>query len=118
MARAAIAAPRTPLPRSHGRSQGLNGLRCYVRSFDDLVDDQLQVLRNLSQKDGFKNLPVYTLGLSMGGMIALLTAHRAGPQCQGACLLAPMLSLEKLAKKARSLRSPDNLARVAPCRVV
>jgi acylglycerol lipase len=100
-----------------GRSQGARGLRFYVESFDDYVDDVLQLADALdgaapapdggapppeeafSVPPGFARLPRFVSGISLGGCIAFGAATRRRGLFRGAALLAPMLSLERVSRQ-------------------
>lgn len=60
----------------------------------------------------FKNLPQFAAGCSVGGCITTLTAHRNPELFRGVILLAPMLSLERVAKTGLNpyLRPLTNIA--------
>ncbi|KIZ06608.1 hypothetical protein MNEG_1342 [Monoraphidium neglectum] len=107
-----------------GRSGGLFG---YIDSFSHLVDDIIhlcKILQASGAPDGFgASLPLFGVGVSMGGGIVLQAAMRKKALFQGLVLLAPMLSLER-AKRAPGNRIllwvlamlADSSARgVAPC---
>lgn len=78
-----------------GRSGGLFG---YVERFDDFVDDVLQlcaIARGPKAPEGFGGgLPLFGMGCSLGGGIALQASMRQPSLFHGLVLLAPMLSLE------------------------
>jgi len=80
-----------------GRSGGLFG---YVDRFDDFVSDLLQLVafvRSPKAPEGFgPDLPLFGLGCSLGGCIALQASMRQPALFQGLVLLAPMLSLERV----------------------
>lgn len=75
----------------HGHSEDKRGLRCFVESFDDYVDDVLRVAREAPK-------PLFLLGHSMGGCVSLHAAMKSA-MFDGVILLAPMISLEKVSKK-------------------
>lgn len=83
-----------------GRS---SGLRCYIDSFDDFVDDILMLAKLIQggkAGPGFSpNLPIFLQGASMGGCIATRVAMKEKGLFRGVVLLAPMLSLAKVEAK-------------------
>lgn len=81
-----------------GRSEGLHGLRFYVESFDHYVNDVLQLSQALPQNFS-NNLPVFMSGISLGGCIAFSAARRQPELFAGVVLLAPMLSLKRVARQ-------------------
>jgi len=88
--------------QSHGRSEGLHGLRFYFNSFDDLVDDVIQFQReHVKTLDSFKELPTFLCGISMGGCLATCVLNRVWDEgiYKGGVLLAPMLSLERVSRQ-------------------
>lgn len=60
----------------------------------------------------FRGLPQFVAGCSVGGCVAVLAAHRDQELFQGAVLLAPMLSLERVARAGLNpyLRPLTNVA--------
>jgi acylglycerol lipase len=87
-----------------GRSEGLHGLRFYIESFDHYVNDVLQLSETLPASistidDGAEALPVFISGISLGGCIAFTAARRKPELFSGAVLLAPMLSLKRVARQ-------------------
>lgn len=83
-----------------GRSEGLHGLRFYVDSFDDYVDDVLQLAEELEDAgEAFAGLQTVISGISLGGCIAFTAASRKPERFRGAVLLAPMLSLERASRQ-------------------
>ena len=81
-----------------GRSEGLHGLRFYVESFDHYVNDVLQLAETLPSTFS-NNLPLFVAGISLGGCIAFTAAKRKSELFSGVVLLAPMLSLKKVARQ-------------------
>ncbi|GLC43766.1 hypothetical protein PLESTB_000905800 [Pleodorina starrii] len=85
--------------RGAGRS---SGLRCYCDSFDDYVSDLMDVARTcttLGIASFEEGLPKFVSGMSKGGCVALTAALTEPAQFSGVVCLAPMVSLEKVAKK-------------------
>eukprot|EP00536_Pseudo-nitzschia_multiseries_P012791 jgi/Psemu1/209655/e_gw1.508.3.1 len=91
----------------HGKSEGLRG---YLKSADDLIEDGIAIVRHAqslyggsSSNGGSENLPLVLCGSSMGGAIALLVAHRFNQMQEkdndptfvapSVILMAPMLKL-------------------------
>jgi alpha-beta hydrolase superfamily lysophospholipase len=94
--------------RGHGRSTGSRG----VGSIDDYVLD-IKLFHSLV-KNRFKNLPLYFLGHSMGGLILLKFLIRNGDLgASGAVLSSPLLGVyEKLA--AFKQKSAGILSKITP----
>lgn len=88
--------------QSHGLSEGLRGKRVYVNDFDDLARDLLQFVglaRTLvCESSVSRSLPIFALGESMGGGVVCRAAQLDNSAFAGLVLLAPMLSVENLAK--------------------
>ncbi|KAL3784033.1 hypothetical protein HJC23_006319 [Cyclotella cryptica] len=80
----------------HGLSPGTRG---YLTGVDDLIEDGVAVAKHaksdaIASNNG-DSLPLFLLGSSMGGAIALKVAERLGKDfVQGVVMLAPMLSLK------------------------
>mmetsp|Transcript_5887 Transcript_5887/g.8330 ORF Transcript_5887/g.8330 Transcript_5887/m.8330 type:complete len:300 (+) Transcript_5887:205-1104(+) len=74
----------------HGKSEGMRG---YVSSASVLVKDGLVIAEEAYKVHGDK-MPLYFVGSSMGGAIALAVAEEFGDKVAGVVLLAPMLSLD------------------------
>eukprot|EP00884_Botryococcus_braunii_P002740 jgi/Botrbrau1/12467/Bobra.0169s0014.1 len=86
--------------QSCGFSEGLHGLRCYMDSFNDYVEDIVHFYLSLSvcQTPGFAGLPTFIMGTSLGGCLSVKAMLHKETDFQGVILLAPMLSLEQAAK--------------------
>lgn len=87
--------------RGAGRS---TGLRAYCDSFEDYVDDGLLAASKFRDLDvpGFSHtasLPLFVMGHSMGGCLAVMMALKQRGLYRGLALMAPMLSLEKVSNK-------------------
>jgi alpha-beta hydrolase superfamily lysophospholipase len=65
--------------------------RGHIRSYDCFVDDTMSMLDHARREN--PGLPVFLLGLSMGGHIALRSAYRAGRAIAGAIALSPGFKL-------------------------
>jgi alpha-beta hydrolase superfamily lysophospholipase len=77
--------------RGHGLSEGGRG---QILRFDEYVDDTLDLMREIDQTDGFRQLrPVVLFGHSLGGLIAIHTALRAPDKIAGLALSSPYLGL-------------------------
>mmetsp|Transcript_5893 Transcript_5893/g.15155 ORF Transcript_5893/g.15155 Transcript_5893/m.15155 type:complete len:308 (-) Transcript_5893:900-1823(-) len=103
--------------QGHGRSSGLHGLRFYFDSFAHLVDDVLQFQsEHVDKTDGFKGLPTFLGGISMGGCLATEVLHKTWHEgiFRGGVLLAPMLSLERVSRELvnRILRPISSLMNI------
>ncbi|KAL7479605.1 hypothetical protein ACHAW6_005356, partial [Cyclotella cf. meneghiniana] len=98
----------------HGLSPGTRG---YLTGVNDLIEDGVAVARHAKtdaiSSNNRKSLPLFLLGSSMGGSIALKVAQRLGSDfVRGVVMLAPMLSLkvsnfERLALSFLSLILPS-----------
>jgi acylglycerol lipase len=75
---------RAPDHRGHGQSEGK---RTSVVRFDDYVDDLLTVIAQA--RGEWPTVPVILLGHSMGGLVALSLAVRAGAPIDGLVVSAP-----------------------------
>ncbi|KAI3526846.1 hypothetical protein L1887_06112 [Cichorium endivia] len=79
----------------HGRSMGA---RCYIKKFDDLVDDCRTYFKSMSEKEEYKKKKRFLYGESMGGAVALV-AHKKDPSFwHGAILVAPMCKISEKVK--------------------
>lgn len=73
----------------HGKSPGIRG---YLPSAETLIQDGVAVAEHaLKRYDG---IPLFLLGSSMGGTIALSVAKELGDKVSGVVLLAPMLAID------------------------
>ncbi|PNW74921.1 hypothetical protein CHLRE_12g504350v5 [Chlamydomonas reinhardtii] len=89
--------------RGAGRSEGL---RCYCDSFDDYVEDLVATARASREVPlrGFSapapaGAPLFAMGLSRGGAVVLTAALKEPSLFSGCICLAPMVSLEKVARQ-------------------
>jgi len=73
----------------HGASPGTRGL---LTGVDDLIEDGVAVAK-YAKEDCGEDLPLFLVGSSMGGAIALAVANRLPEIVKGVVMLAPMLSL-------------------------
>jgi acylglycerol lipase len=83
----------------HGKS---DGIRCFIRNFDDLVDDVEQLI--LILKDKYSNLPFYLLGFSMGGAICIHFLIKKKNLVDGAILMAPMCGIKESMKPSQPIQ--------------
>lgn len=75
----------------HGASPGKRGL---LTGVDDLIEDGIAVaIRAMADSSQNGDLPLFLVGSSMGGAIALAVANRITDTVNGVVMLAPMLSL-------------------------
>jgi alpha-beta hydrolase superfamily lysophospholipase len=74
--------------RGHGRS---GGARCWIRSFDDYLDDLDIVIDRARRRTG--NQPLFLFGHSLGGLIAVLWCVKHQPKLNGLILSGPALEL-------------------------
>ncbi len=77
----------------HGASPGVRGL---LTGVDDLIEDGIAIAKNaIADSSSMKNveLPLFLVGSSMGGAIALSVANKMPDKIKGVVMLAPMLSL-------------------------
>ncbi len=74
--------------RGHGRSPGRRG---HVRSFDDYLHDVAALYAFVAHQAGGQ--PVFLLGHSLGGLIALRYVQETGAELAGLVLSAPFLEL-------------------------
>jgi alpha-beta hydrolase superfamily lysophospholipase len=77
--------------RGHGLSEGERG---YVSRFDEYVDDAFALLAEVGRDDVWRSLaPPMLFGHSLGGLISIHTAMRAGEKIGGLALSSPYLAL-------------------------
>eukprot|EP00963_Diacronema_lutheri_P008859 scaffold776_cov347-Pavlova_lutheri.AAC.57 len=106
--------------QSCGRSEGVRSdARMYFERFEDLCSDVEQLIQVIKDHPLYVNLPLFMIGESMGGNISVHVSqklHRMGI-VDGTILLAPMISLEKLAASPLNrvmLPIARALCRIAP----
>ncbi len=75
----------------HGKSEGRKG---YLNNFDTLIDDLDCLVNYVSNYHN--NLPIYLLGESLGGSVAIKYCHLNKDKIKGIILLAPLLGLKDL----------------------
>ncbi|XP_028781920.1 caffeoylshikimate esterase-like isoform X2 [Neltuma alba] len=79
----------------HGRSEGS---RCYIRRFDNLVNDCYDFFKSLTELKDYEAKGRFLYGESMGGAVALLL-HKKDPHFwDGAVLVAPMCKISEKVK--------------------
>ncbi|KAK8803828.1 hypothetical protein WA158_001522 [Blastocystis sp. Blastoise] len=74
--------------RGHGLS---DGIRCYVRDYNALVNDQVLFIKQKVQE--YPNIPVFTMGHSLGGGLCILISERVKDIIQGVIILSPCAML-------------------------
>ncbi|XP_042028544.1 caffeoylshikimate esterase-like isoform X2 [Salvia splendens] len=73
-----------------GLSEGLHG---YIPKFDLIVDDVIEQYSKVKENPGFRLLPSFLFGQSMGGAVALKVHLKQPDAWNGAVLAAPMCKL-------------------------
>jgi len=74
--------------RGHGRSPGQPG---YLASLDSMLDDAVRVTAHARSRFNHPTVPLFAMGSSMGGNIALHVSLREPGVLSGAVLLGPMI---------------------------
>lgn len=87
--------------RGHGRS---GGMRAYADRFGRYVDD-FEAFRQRVMESLPADLPVFVLGHSLGGLIALRWLEAHGQGLRGAILSAPLLGIAKQAARWKTALS-------------
>ncbi|VVU95570.1 Serine aminopeptidase, S33 [seawater metagenome] len=83
----------------HGKSEGK---RCFIRSFDDLIDDVNQLILNLKDKH---HLPIFLIGFSMGGAICIhFLIKKQRNLVNGSILMAPMCGIKESMKPSQPVQ--------------
>ena len=96
--------------RGHGRSGGRRG---HVSSFDEYLAD-VATLREAAQVR-HPGRPIFLLGHSQGGLVALLSSLSDSEHLAGCIVTAPMLEVHPSTRPAAPLRALASLAaRVSP----
>jgi acylglycerol lipase len=95
--------------RGHGKS---SGDRCYVNNIDDYLTDLELFLTQLRHQS--PNLPIFLLGHSLGGAIALRYIIEYEPNFQGLILSAPFLGQRDRAIPPSILKLLGALSRLSP----
>jgi len=72
----------------HGRSDGPHS---YIPSVDDLVEDLNDHVEDLKKKPENAGLPVFILGMSLGGLVTLKYSMKYPHGVKGLVLLCPLL---------------------------
>lgn len=76
----------------HGKS---DGVRCYIKRFQDLVDDCANYFKAIREKEEYKDKARFLLGESMGGAVALRVHRKEPNDWNGAILVAPMCKISE-----------------------
>lgn len=86
----------------HGRSEG--SPRCYCEKFDDYVDDYMEFIEKNWKED---DSPLFVIGQSLGGLIAIFLSARLGDKVKGMILTAPACGVNMdFEKKVQLFLSP------------
>ncbi|BDA44401.1 probable monoglyceride lipase [Coccomyxa sp. Obi] len=81
---------------SFGRSEPLDAnLRAYVSSVDLLIDDVYSFLQEVVNKQRDMKAPLIMAGVSMGGMVAVLTVAKVPSVWAGLMLLSPSIDVPR-----------------------
>lgn len=92
----------------HGASPGKRGL---LTGVDDLIEDGVAVaIHAMTDSSKKGDLPLFLVGSSMGGAIALAVANRITDTVNGVVMLAPMLSLGVGSTARKALGWLNNIA--------
>ncbi|KAL2635175.1 hypothetical protein R1flu_006654 [Riccia fluitans] len=69
------------------------GLHAYIPNFDLLVEDVVEHYSSIKEREEFSSLPLFLMGESMGGAVALKAHLKAPKVFDGAVLVAPMCKI-------------------------
>ncbi|CAL0300296.1 unnamed protein product [Lupinus luteus] len=95
-----------------GLSEGLHG---HVPSFDDLVDDVIEIFAKIKERPEVRELPRFILGQSMGGAVALKAHLKESNDWDGVILVAPMCKIaEGMLPSTAVLSALSFLSNVVP----
>jgi acylglycerol lipase len=83
----------------HGKSEGI---RCYIRSFDNLVEDVKLLVIIIKNK--YPKLPIYLIGYSMGGAVCIHFMIKYKKLTQGLILFAPMCGIKESMKPSQPVQ--------------
>ena len=93
--------------RGFGRSEGTRG---YIESPEQACDDILTFSEQIEQKFGGKDVPLFTIGHSLGGALALFAAAERPDLFAGMTLLTPFIAMAD--KNQRKLDKLKPMAKV------
>jgi alpha-beta hydrolase superfamily lysophospholipase len=79
----------------HGKS---DGRRCYIESFQALVDDSIAFFKSVREREENRNKARFLYGESMGGALALHIHKKEPGEWSGAVLQAPMCKISEKVK--------------------
>ncbi|KAH9604370.1 hypothetical protein KSS87_005759 [Heliosperma pusillum] len=79
----------------HGKSKGA---RCYIKKFDNIVNDCYDFFRSVSEQNEYKDKRRFLYGESMGGAVSLLLHKKDPAFFHGAVLVAPMCKISEKVK--------------------
>jgi acylglycerol lipase len=74
--------------RGHGKSQGIRG---YIHSIDDLIDDTLEYISLIQQL--YPGLPLFLMGGSLGAAVVTQVSIRIPEKISGVILINPALGI-------------------------
>ena len=74
--------------RGHGKSQGVRG---YIRSIDDLIDDTLDYIQEIEKL--YPGLPLFLMGGSLGAAVVTQVSIRIPEKISGIILINPALGI-------------------------
>jgi len=79
----------------HGKSEGK---RCYIKNFQDLVDDYIAYAKSIRELEENRNKARFLYGESMGGALVLHMHRKEPDEWSGAILQAPMCKISEKVK--------------------